>query len=56
MWVYQIPNYKWVELPTLNTPTPRCRFAFTSYSEGTNEYFVVFGGALSSGVDNNLYM
>ena len=56
LWVYQIANYRWVNLFDINTPTPRSNYAYTSYDDGVNEYFVVFGGSLVDGEDNNLYM
>ena len=55
-WVYDFLNYKWLELYTINPPSPRCRFGFTSFTDGTHEYFVVFGGSLFDTIDNDLYM
>ena len=56
LWVYQVPYYKWIKLSSTNSPPPRCRHASTSYTDGVNEYFVIFGGSLINGLDNALYM
>lgn len=36
LWAYQILNFKWVELVTIDPPTSRHNFAYTSYIEGGN--------------------
>lgn len=55
-WHYQPLNRKWVELNTINPPSPRNSYASTSYVKNSIEYFVVFGGSIMSGEDNSLYM
>ena len=55
-WQYQVDNYKWVELQTLNPPSPRSKFAYTRYDDGVHEYFAVYGGAKTDGEGNHLYM
>lgn len=56
LWEYQILNLKWIELDTINPPTPRYNYAYSSYVKNSIEYFIVFGGSTISGEDNDLYM
>ena len=56
MWVFDINALTWQELTTTNVPQARYRYGYTSYIQGLNEYFAVFGGSYMNGEDNSLYM
>ena len=55
-WQYQIDNYKWVQIQTVNPPGPLSKYGYTRYDDGVHEYFAVYGGSKTDGEGSNLYM
>ncbi|OMJ66280.1 hypothetical protein SteCoe_36929 [Stentor coeruleus] len=55
-WEFDHINFKWTYLDTINPPSARHAFSFTSFVKDGNEIFVIFGGESKSRVENNLFI
>ena len=55
-WEFDIVSMIWTSIHTINPPTPRFVFAYTSFTIDTYEYFAIFGGSLPTYDSNHLFM
>lgn len=55
-WEYDHEYSKWTELKTINPPSLRRSFSYTSFVKDENEIFVIFGGETENGINNELFM
>jgi hypothetical protein len=56
LWVFDFASYSWEIIRTKNPPSPRSMFGYVNYDDGVYEYFAVYGGLASSGLDNNIFV
>ncbi|OMJ65941.1 hypothetical protein SteCoe_37396 [Stentor coeruleus] len=55
-WEFDPKSLKWSYLDTINPPSVRHAFSFTSFIKDGNEIFIIFGGETTSGNANGLFM
>ncbi|OMJ80673.1 hypothetical protein SteCoe_19006 [Stentor coeruleus] len=55
-WKFDPVNFSWSSLETINPPSVRQAFAYTSFLIDGDEYFAVFGGESRVGLKNDFYI
>ncbi|CAG9313184.1 unnamed protein product [Blepharisma stoltei] len=59
MWQFDLVSYQWMIVSQNGAiPSPRSRFAYVHYKDKNDNKlkFAIYGGTLSTGYDNNLYI
>ncbi|CAG9310949.1 unnamed protein product [Blepharisma stoltei] len=60
MWTFDLINYQWTMIKQKGRiPSVRSRFAYTRYNDKNDSNklkFAIYGGTLTTGADNNLYI
>jgi hypothetical protein len=57
LWTFDLGSYRWRRMsPKGDNPSSRYRFGYTKFFRDNHLIFAVFGGSLSSGESNDLFL